>query len=225
MRRLTVGAVCLVVLAVLSTVVLVRPGLGQDPKEAVLAHIDQGREAFTAGRNQAAIDHLQKAIALLQKMATKNLASFLPAVPEGFKAKDPETNSGSWGGGETAFQWNSAARTYTRESDGVRVEVMISSSPQLVESQRAMLKLYENPEMRKMMNQDPAQKIEIIEKDGWSGISIIKEGDDASITAFRGKTMLTLSVSNGAGELLNSFWKAMDLAGLGGGSEADPEEE
>jgi hypothetical protein len=217
MSRATVGAVCLVVLAVLSTAVLVRPGLAEDPKEAALAQIDQGREALAAGKTQAAIDHLQKAIALLQKMTTRNLASFLPAIPEGWKARDPVTNSGSWGGGEAAFQWNSASRTYTRESDGVKVDVMISSSPQLVESQKAMLKLYEDPQMRKMMNMDPSQKIELVKRDGWEGLSIVKKGDDATIVAICGKTMLTLTVSNGAEDILTSFWKAVDLSGLGGG--------
>jgi len=223
MRRTTMGAMCLVVLAVLSVVVLVRPGLAEDPKEAALAQIDQGRAALTAGRTQAAIDHLQKAISLLQQMTTKNLASCLPAVPEGWKAGDPETNSGSWGGGESAFQWNSASRTYTRESDGVRVEVMLSSSPQLVESQKAMLKLYDDPQMRKMMTEASGQKIEVVKKDGWSGLSIIQKGGDAMITAFRGKTMLTLSVSSGAEEILTSFWNATNLSGLGGEGETEGE--
>ncbi len=215
MKRTTGGVACVVVLAVLSIVVLVRPGLAEDPKEAALAQIDQGRAALTAGRTQAAIDHLQKAIFLLQQMATRNLASCLPAVPEGWKGGDPETNSGSWGSGEGAFQWNSASRTYTRESDGVRVEIMLSSSPQLVESQKAMLKIYEDPQMRKMMNRDPNQKIEMVEKDGWKGISIIQEGRDATIAAFRGKTMFTLSVSNGEEAILANFWNGMKFSDLG----------
>jgi len=210
-----------VVLAALSTTVMISPGMAEDPKEAILAAIDQGRDAFAAGRTQAAIDHLQKAIGLMQSEATKGLASALPAVPEGWKAREPLTNSGAWGSGEGAFQWNSASRTYTREADGVKVEITLSSSPQLVESQRAMLKMYEDPQMRKMLNQAGGQKIEIVKKDGWQGLSIIGEGSDATIAAFRGKTMLTITVGNGDAKILEKFWSAMKLSGLGGETEGE----
>ena len=216
MRRMLSGAICLVALALLFTVVLVSPGIAEDPKEAILARIDQGREAFAAGRTQAAIDHLQKAIALMQSETTKGLAGSLPAVPVGWKAGEPLTNSGSWGSGEGAFQWNSASRTYTREADGVKVDITFSSSPQLVESQRAMLKMYEDPEMRKMLSQAGGQKIEVVKRDGWEGLSIIDEGKGATIAAFRGKTMLTITVSNGAAEILDKFWSTVKLSGSGG---------
>ncbi len=221
MRRKISGAICLVVLAALFTVVLVSPGMAEDPKEAILARIDQGRAAYSAGKTQEAIDHLQKAIALMQSATTKGLASALPAIPEGWKAEKPEMNSGSFGGGETAFQWNSASRTYTREADDVRVEIMLSSSPQIVEAQRGMLKMYEDPQMRKMMAANTGQKMEIVERGGWKGLSIIQEGANAMITAFRGKTMLTISVSNGSAEILEKFWSAINLSGLGGEPEGE----
>jgi hypothetical protein len=205
----------LIALSLLLFSVFTVPSVAEDPKEATLAHIDKGREAFLADRGQEAIDHLQKAIGLIQQTAIQGLAGFLPEPPEGWKAREPQVNSGSFGAGEEAMQWSSASRIYTRESDSLRVEVNITSSPQIVGPQQAAIKMWQDPQMRKMLESDGTQKFEVVSRDGWEGISLVKEGSEATIRVFRAKTMLSIDVRKGDGAVLAEFFKGIDLAGLG----------
>jgi hypothetical protein len=216
MRSLIKGALAVVLVGVLCIALGGRTGIAENEDETILGHIDKGRAAFVAGKTQAAIDHLQKAVGLMQQMATKSLASFFPKAPEGWKASEPSTNSGSWNAGSEVFQWNSADCSYTRTADSVKVDILITSSPQIVEPAKAMMKVYQDPQMRKMMAANPNQKIEVIDKDDWTGFMMAQQGGNASIMAFNGRTMLQLTCGSGDASILDMFWKAIDLAGLAG---------
>jgi hypothetical protein len=194
--------------------------LAGDPPadEAVVAAIDKGREAFKAGRDQEAIEQLQKAIGLIQAKAMKGLEAFLPTRDaEKWEAGEIDSQSGNWGSGETAFTWSQVQRRYTKKGveDGPEVTVMITSWPQMIEGQRAMMQMYKDPAMRAMIGQDPnGPKMELIEKDGWVGM-ITTQNDDCSIVTLHEKIMVQVQVNKAETDIAKEFWDAMDRKGLG----------
>lgn len=187
--------------------------------EAVLAAIDKGREAFKAGRDQEAIENLQKAIGLIQAKAMKGLAAFLPSRDEAqWEMGEIDSQSGNWGSGETAFTWSQVQRRYTRRGvdDGPEVTVMISNSPQLIEAQRGMVQMLKDPAMRAMMAQaQGGQKIDFVEEGGWLGM-ITTENDRCNAMVFHAKVMVQVQVNRGDDKLAKEFWAAIDRDGLGG---------
>ncbi|MHC5044567.1 MAG: hypothetical protein ACYTGI_19590 [Planctomycetota bacterium] len=76
----------------------------KEPKASVETLIQEGLASYKAGKHQAAIQSLQKAIGLIQQSAAKGLMSFLPAAPEGWEADPATSKSGNWGAGESAIQ-------------------------------------------------------------------------------------------------------------------------
>ena len=98
--------------------------------------IEGGLQAYRKGHHQAAVEMLQKAINKIQKEGTRSLADFLPKV-DGWKADEPDSSSGSWGAGDQQFQWSQVDCTY-RDGDA-KVEVTITNSPMLVQSQQMIL--------------------------------------------------------------------------------------
>ena len=204
-------------LTLLALPLLFALALAGDPAvdEAILASIDKGREAAKAGKDQEAIESLQKAIGLIQKKGMKNLATFLPARDEKtWDMGEVDTQTGNWGSGEQSFQWSQVSRRYTKKGDesGADVNVMISNSPQLIEAQRGMVQMLKDPAMRAMMQQGE-QKIEFIEEGGWLGM-ITAEGDGCNAMIFHTKIMVQIQVSQGNADLAKEFWKAVDKDGL-----------
>ncbi len=197
---------------------------GDPPAEgdpAIVAAIDKGREAFKAGKDQEAIENLQKAIGLIQAKAMKGLAAFLPSRDETqWEMGEVESQSGNWGSGETAFTWSQVSRRYTKKGGdgGPEVNVMISNSPQLIEAQRGMVQMFKDPAMRAMMaqNQD-GQKMDFIEEGGWLGM-ITTQKDSCSVQVFHTKVMVQIEVTNGDDKLAKEFWAAIDRDGLGAAS-------
>ena len=195
-------------------------GQAQEAKEpkapGVEALIQEGLEAYRAGRHQVAIQRLQKAIGIIQTAVQKGLESFLPEPAEGWKADPAKSQSGNWGAGESAVQWTQASRRYERESDGLRVEVTISGSPQIIQGQLQALKLYENPQMVKMMNQDPKKKIELIDADGWKGWTTTEKGKRAraQTMAIYKSVMVMIEVRGDDAKARDDFWNGVDKKGL-----------
>ncbi|GEM_PF-5438116 len=174
--------------------------------------VNRGLEAYRAGRKQEAADLLQKAASLVQKEGAQGLASFLPPAPEGWTREEIDSQSGTWGSGGEAFQWTQAAVDYHHGEDHVRLT--FSSSPQLIEAQRAMVDMMQNEQYRKAMNMDPNRSVDLFNRDGWAGMTQIEKGGDASIMAFTDKLMCQIEVQSGAEELLGQFADLLDWAGL-----------
>jgi hypothetical protein len=186
----------------------------KDPKVQVEALIQGGLEAYRAGRHQEAIQKLQKAIGVIQRSAEKGLTSFLPAPPEGWKAEAPKSSSGAWGSGESAVQWTQVSRRYKRESDGLRVEVTFSDSPQIIQGHLAALKAYENPQMLQMLNQDPNRKIELLDEDGWKGWKQTEKGQRVQTLAIYRSVMVMIEVSGDDAKVSDTFWSGVDRKGI-----------
>ncbi len=205
-------------LALLALPLLLVLALAGDPPadgEAVLAAIDKGREAFKAGRDQEAIEQLQKAIGLIQAKAIKGLSAFLPARDEKeWDLGEIDTQTGNWGSGEQSFQWSQVQRSYTKKGaeEGTEVCVMISNSPQLIEAQRGMVVMLKDPAMRAMMAQGE-QKVDFIEEGDWLGM-VTTENENCSALVFHTKIMVQIQVNRGDADLAKAFWKAMDRDGL-----------
>lgn len=194
--------------------------LAGDPAadEAILASIDKGREAAKAGKDQEAIEALQKAIGLIQAKGRKSLEAFLPTRDAAeWEMGEIDSQSGNWGSGETAFTWSTVQRRYTKKGveDGPEVNVTITSWPQMIEGQRAMVQMYKDPAMRAMLAQNKdGPKMDFIEKDGWSGL-ITTDTDNCNIVALHETIMVTVQVNKADADLAKAFWDAMDSKGLG----------
>ena len=187
----------------------------QEPKaQGVEALIQEGLAAYKAGQHQVAIQRLQKAIGIIQKSAEKGLASFLPEPAEGWKADPAKSQSGNWGAGEGAIQWTQVSRRYKRESDGLKVEVTISDSPQIIQGQLQALKLYENPQMLQMMNQDPDRKVTLVDADGWKGWNTLEKGKRAQTMAICKSVMVMIEVRGDDEKVREAFWSGVDRKGL-----------
>lgn len=188
---------------------------------AIVATIEKGRDAFKAGKHQEAIENLQKAIGLIQAIASKGLAVFLPARDaEQWEMAEVDTQNGNWGSGESSFQWTQVSRRYTKkgEEGGPEVNVMISNSPMLIEAQRGMVQMLKDPAMRAMMaqNQD-GQKLDFVEEGGWLGM-ITTEKESCNAQIFHTKVMVQIESNTGDEKLVKEFWAAIDKDGLAGAS-------
>lgn len=191
-----------------------------EPVQAALAQIDSGRAALVAGNAQEAIDRLQRAIGIIQAKVARSLSSYLPASVGDLVGGEVDIQSGSWGAGDDSFQWNSATRTYRRAPDDARadddlsVEVMISNSPQLLEVHKASFEMYENPQMREMLEKSGNVKIETIREGAWKGFILSQPDQGAQVLAVAERMMLQIQSSSGDMALMKKFWKAIDTEGL-----------
>jgi hypothetical protein len=187
----------------------------------IVEHIDKGREALKAGNSREAIDHLQKAISLIQKTTLANLATFLPTRDERqWEMGEIEKTGGNWASEDGVnYQWTQVTRNYRKKGsdDAPEVNVTISNSPQIVQGHRQMLEAFKDPAMRALLAQgQPGQKQEFIDKDGWIGtITFRKEDASADVVAVHEKVIVTIHVEKDDGTLAKSFWDAIDLAKLG----------
>lgn len=184
----------------------------------VLENIDKGREAFKAGKSHEAIDHLQKAISLIQKASMANLATFLPTRDEKvWEMGEIESTGGNWGTGEGSFQWTQVSRRYTKKGveDGPEVTVQISNWPQMIEAQRAAFEPLRDPATRAMMAKlQPDVKLDFIDKDGWIG-TITTQKEDCAACVTHTKVIVTINANKGDDKLVKEFWDAMDSKALG----------
>ncbi|MHC5052612.1 MAG: hypothetical protein ACYTGK_18630 [Planctomycetota bacterium] len=205
-----------VVIGILAVLAIGQAQEAEDPKASVEKLIQEGLEAYKAGKNQEAILKLQKAIGLIQQSAAKGLEAFLPAAPDGWKADPAKSKSGNWGAGEAAVTWTQASCRYIRESDNLKVEVTISDSPQIIQGQMQALKLYQNPQMLQMMNQDPNKKIELIDTDGWKGWKTTDKGKRprTQTMAIYRSVMVMIEVRGDDEGARDAFWSGVDRKGI-----------
>lgn len=182
--------------------------------KAVEGLITKGLAAHKAGKTHDAIAALQEAILLMQKSQEKGLAGFFPKAPAGWTAGELDSSSAAFGTGEGGATYTTLTQQFTREEDGATVNVSLSNSNQLVEAHKAMAESYKNPEVLKMMNQDPNTKVKLIDKDGWTGWMTIEKDNSAQAIAFSSGCLLTVQVDKGDEATLELFWNAIDHKAL-----------
>ncbi len=175
--------------------------------------VNQALDAYRSGKKQQAAELLQKAASLIQREGEQGLASFVPAAPEGWERDDIDSQSGTWDSGEQSFQWTQISTAY-RKGD-CRVKLMISSSPQLLQAQKAMVDMLQNEDYRKMMNSDPSRKVDLFARDGWSGFTQTEKDGDVSRFALTEKLMCQIEISSGDEAALEQFSGLIDWGGLG----------
>ncbi len=175
--------------------------------------VNQALEAYRSGKKQQAAELLQKAASLIQKEGEQGLASFVPEAPEGWEREDIDSQSGTWGSGGQSFQWTQVSTRYKKGECEVRLT--ISSSPQLLQAQKAMVDALQNEQYRKMMNSDPDRKVDLFSRDGWSGMTQIEKGGDISRFAIGEKLMCQIEISSGDEATLEQFSGLIDWSGLG----------
>ncbi len=185
-----------------------------DHNALILSAIDKARDAFRAGKAQEAVRELQKAIKLIQQTAMRGLASFLPDLGEGWTADEPNTTSGSWNVNGTDMQWTQVTRTYRHEERNLGLDIMITTSPQMMQGTQAMLQMFKNPQMRAAFENDKKKKHELVEGDGWSGILITEGRRRTSFQTCCEGVLLTMEVATGDAALVRQVWQAMDRRGL-----------
>jgi hypothetical protein len=183
----------------------------------VEALVRKAMEAYRAGRKHDAVDLLTKAANLIQKEGERGLVAFLPAAPEGWRREEVQSSSGTWGSGESAFQWTQVDVEYVRgeEEEQVRVKVSISSSPVVVQAQKPMVDMLRNEQYLAMVNQDPDRKMKVFTKDGWNGFTVVEKEGSASLTALTEKLVCNIEAPSGDARLLGQFIGLLDWRGLG----------
>lgn len=180
--------------------------------EGVEDLINQAIEAYREGRKQEAADLLQKAAGLIQKEGERGFASFLPPAGDGWERGEVDSQSGTWGSGGQTYQWTQVSADYTKGD--ARVEISISSSPQLIEAQKAMAEMVKDEGYRAAMMADGEQKIDLFTRDGWSGWTQVEKDGNATRWAISEKLMIQIEVSGGDEATLNRFSDQLDWAGL-----------
>jgi len=171
--------------------------------------------AHKAGKTADAVAALQKAISIMQQSLQKGLAAFFPAPPAGWTAGKVKSQSLSMGSAEQQSSWIQVSRTYTETKTKSRARIGFTNSPQLIQAQRGMAAAFKNPQMLKMMNQNPDTRIDVMERDGFFGwLTINKKSDKAEGNLLGPATMVTIEVRKDDGTRLKAFIKALDLKGL-----------
>lgn len=206
-RTITLAAVVLLIPAAIC--------LAEADKD-VESLINKGLASYKAGRTNEAIAFLQEVVLLLQRSQEKGLARFFPKAPEGWEAGKLESSSAAIGTGEGGATYTQLTQRFTRKQDGATATVTLSNSNQLIESQRAMAESYKNPEVLRMMNQDPDTKIKLIDQDEWVGWTVIQKDRDAQATALCTGCLLSIQIDKPDEAAVDAFLKATDLKGIAG---------
>jgi hypothetical protein len=165
---------------------------------------------FEAGNGAKAVDLLQKAITVVQKTMTGNLAACLPNPPDGWDAdRIKEEAIAATGAGLS--QWSRVSRKYTHRTDKVEVNVDLTNSPVFVQMQETVWKTYQNAELLKMLNQNPNSQISLVDRDGWKGYTTVEKNRSVQTTLFVAGGLLTLNVSKDDPAAATQFLGLIDL--------------
>ncbi len=197
--------------------ILAAAGAYAAEKEAdVEALINKGLKAYKDGDSADAITALQEAISALQKSQEKGFAAFFPKPPAGWEAGKLDSQSMSAGTGEGAMNYSTLSQSFTQgKGDGqIRVKVTLTNSPQFAETYKGMAETYKNPEMLKILNADPKQKLTMIDQNGWVGFRHIQKESKAEAFAFCGSCLLMVEANKDDEQALDAIWNAIDLKGL-----------
>jgi hypothetical protein len=171
-------------------------------------------EAWEAGRPEDAITLFQEAIGVIQGGTEAGLARALPARVGEYVGGDVESASGNWGSGAQSVQWISATRRYEVPGTERGATVTLSTSPALVEAQRAMRATFDDARTVAMMNTAAGRKVEIVEESGFRGWTQVEAGKDAQMTAVGEKLAITIEVPDGDTAALAAFRAAIPLSAL-----------
>ena len=187
-----------------------------DPTKAALTHIDQGKEALLAGDSEAALEHLQKAIGLIQQTVEKKLETFLPKALEGWTRGDVNTSSGSWGSGEGTFQMTTATCEYTHKETERQISVQVSNSPQLLMGLKQMIEMFGNEQYRAMMAANANMKLEEVSAGGFKAWLMVDKEGSAQVMAAAEKIMVQVEGDAEDAAAVKAYWSAIDHEGLAG---------
>lgn len=184
----------------------------QTPQQRAVTFVDKGRALILQEKPQAAIDQLQKAIGQLQKLLVKGLVRWLPKKFGDWERGKVQTDTGSWGSGEQAMQWNRAHCVYTSKDGRRKIDASISTSPQQIQGSRRMAEMYMNEQMVKLMNNDNT-KVEVIKAGEWIGWVVSQRGRDATLVAMAKKVMFSLRINSDDLSVVKKFWEIFDRKG------------
>jgi len=183
-----------------------------DPRSKIEKMIVDGLAAFRERADDTCVDLLQKAISRINELSATGLGAILPKeFPEEFEADEAKRSTGTWGSGANTVQWRSITQHWTRESDGARITVTASNSPQIVKTSRAGFDIYtRNPQLKAAM---AAQGIEISEKEGF-GIMVSDQNGRPSGQVFGKTLMIQIQLSKGDKKIVTDAIDGLDWAAL-----------
>jgi hypothetical protein len=170
--------------------------------------------AWEGGNAEEAIELFHDAIGLIQSRTEAGLSKALPDRAGDFVGDEIQSSSGNWGSGKESVQWISATRRYSIAGTSERVTVTLSTSPQMVQGQQAMLATFQDPQTLAMMNTVPGKRVHLVEESGFQGWMVVEEGKTAQMTAVGERLMLNIDVHHGSTAALAVFREAIPLGGL-----------
>ena len=140
--------------------------------------------------------------ALAQTPDAAALAALLPAAPMGWSAADGDEFESQGVGLEVA----QVSRTYT-DAAGTTVELTIIGSSAMVMAARGMAMMFTNPMMLDQMNANsPDKHYAAINKDGWSGWTVVDgEEGESEATGFTDNLLVKIEINRADGEILSTF--------------------
>jgi len=199
-------------MAVFLLAAMAMPALYAGHEEDVEKLIDQGREAYKDGNYGKAADIFSRIAGIIQKKTAVSLQKFIPDSPSGWSGDEVDVQTGTMSSNDMSISTSSVSRDYTRESDGTRVRLMISNSPQIYNQyEMAVMSIKGNPMMQMAAKQHGAKMPTFEEKDGWD-IVVGEDKEDGEITAIHGGAVV--AVSGGARDDCRIIFELVDLKGL-----------
>ena len=175
-----------------------------------MGFVQKAKQAIVAKQAQLAITALQNAIAELQV----GLEKFLPMI-EGWKRDKPRVQAGTQVGNDgQRFQWQNATAGYIGPN-GERIQVTITSSPQMVKAQRQALEAQAG--MVQMYKNLPEIDAELIKEGDWTAILIAsKKGNpNCMLTGAHDLVVVSIQARNSADMApVKLIWSKSDRAGL-----------
>lgn len=188
------------------------PALYAGQEEDVEKLIEQGREAYMDGNYGKAADIFSRIAGIIQKKSAVSLKEFIPDPPSGWTGDEIDVQTGTMSSNDMSISTSSVSRDYTRESDGIRVRLMISNSPKIYNQyQLAVKSMKGNPMMKMAAKQQGAEMPAIEEKHGWD-VLIGADKEDGEITAIHSGAVV--NVSGGISDDSRMIFDLVDLKGL-----------
>jgi len=175
-----------------------------------MGFVEKAKQAIVAKKSQSAIVALQNAIAELQV----GLEKFLPMV-EGWKREKPRVQAGTHVGNDgQRFQWQNATAGYTGPN-GERIQVTITSSPQIVKAQKQALDA--QAKMIPMLKNMPNTDAELIKDGDWTAFLIASKERTSNCNLTGAHELVVVSIQarqSAAMAPVKLIWSKIDRAGL-----------
>ncbi|NKB86755.1 MAG: hypothetical protein GKS06_00845 [Acidobacteria bacterium] len=170
------------------------------------------RTSFLRSIVAAATTALVLPVAAQQTTSAAALAEHLPAAPSGWSSSDGEQIQTSAMGNDVA----QVSRVFTN-SDGAEVELQIIGTPAMVAASQSAGMMFQNQMMLDQMNSsNPDKQFATIDNDGWTGWTVVDQGDSAcEATAFNEHLVVKITTNRGDGDMLATFVELVPWAALG----------